>query len=188
MNTKSSWPREIFWLTVDVLLISLLAFWLFGFRVNFTSSMPVGIYLIGAESAQRDDMVTFCLPSDNQFSALAKERTYLQSGLCPSGRQPLLKILAGVPGDLVEISESGIALNGAPLADTKRPSHDRRGRPLPDPLLSNGVIPDGLALVISNEHDGGFDSRHFGLVPLSSLHVVRPILIFGDAPRQPQGD
>ena len=188
MNTKNSWPREIFWLTADVLLILLLALWLFGFRMNFTSSMPVGIYLTGSGEARQSDLVAFCLPSNNPFSALAKERTYLQSGLCPSGRQPLLKILAGVPGDLVEMNASGIAINGQPLAGTKHPNHDRRGRPLPDSLLSNGVIPDGLALVISNEHAGGFDSRHFGLVPISSLHAVRPILIFGDAPRQPQGD
>ena len=188
MNTKSSWPREIFWLAMDCLLILLLAAWLIGLRFNFTSSMPVGLYLIGPEPAQRGDLVTFCLPSDNPFSALAEKRAYLQSGLCLTGRQPLLKRLAGTTGDWVTISESGIALNGIYLTGTKRPNRDSQGRPLPDSLLSNGVIPDGLALVLSNEHDGGFDSRHFGLVSLSSLHKVKPILLFGDAPHQPQGE
>lgn len=188
MNTESSWPREVFWLTVDVLLILFLAAWLFGFRVNFTSSMPAGLYLLDSEPAQRSGLVTFCLPPDNPFSDLARERTYLQAGLCPSGRQPLLKKLAGVPGDLVEISEAGIVLNRRLLPGTKRPTHDSRGRSLPESLLNNGVIPDGLALVLSQEYDGGFDGRHFGLIPLSSLQRVKPILTFGDESPQPQGE
>lgn len=188
MNTENSWPREAFWLTVDVLLILFLAAWLFGFRVNITSSMPVGFYLLDSEPAQRSELVAFCLPPDNPFSDLARERTYLHSGVCPSGRQPLLKKLAGVPGDLVEINESGIVLNGQLMTRTKRPSHDSRGRSLPESLLNNGVIPDGLALVLSQKQDGSFDGRHFGLVPLSSLQRVKPILTFGDESPQPQGE
>ena len=186
MNMKSSWPREILWLTVDVLIILLLAAWLIGFRINITSSMPVGLYLIFPESARRDDLVTFCLPPENPYSGLAVERAYLQHGSCPSGRQPLLKKLIGLPGDLVNVTEAGIVLNGTLLPETKRPALDSQGRPLPPSLLTSGPIPEGLALLLSNEHAGGFDSRHFGLVPLSSLRRVKPILLFGDAPTAPQ--
>jgi conjugative transfer signal peptidase TraF len=188
MNTKNSWPREALWLTADALLILLLAVWLCGFRVNFTSSMPIGLYLLGVGPLQRSDMVAFCLPSENPFSGLARERGYLTSGFCPSGRQPLLKRLAGLPGDFVEIGEAGISLNGEFLPGTKRPSRDSRGRALPDSLLREGVIPNGLALLLSKEHDGGFDSRHFGLLSMSSLYQVKLLITFGKSTQSAQGE
>lgn len=86
----------------------------------------------------------------------------------------------------MNVTEAGIVLNGSLLPETKRPALDSQGRPLPPSLLTSGPIPEGLALLISNEHAGGFDSRHFGLVPLSSLRRVKAILIFGDAPKAPQ--
>lgn len=184
-NTKNSWPAEMFWLAADALFMLLLAAWLSGFRVNFTSSMPAGLYLLTPEPPGRFDPASFCLPPDNPFSGLAETRKYLRAGLCPSGRQPLLKMVAGLPGDLVALTESGIVLNGHRLPGTKRPACDSRGRALPDSLLREGVIPGGLALVLSREHEGGFDGRHFGLLPLSSLHRVKPLLIFGENSPQP---
>lgn len=190
MIIKSSWPRELLWLTVDVLIIVLAAAWLIGVRVNLTSSMPLGFYLISPKTAQWGDQVGFCLPAENPYSDLAIERSYLLPGSCPSGSQPLLKSLAGLPGDRVEATAAGISLNGRELPETKRPAHDSQGRPLPSSLLKSGHIPEDMALVISNEHAGGFDSRHFGLVPLASLRRVKPILTFAYAPekRQPQGE
>ena len=33
------------------------------------------------------------------------------------------------------------------------------------------TIPEGLALVLSDRHPGGFDSRYFGLVPMTQLSI-----------------
>lgn len=150
-----------------------------GLRFNLTPSMPTGIYVLepAEEKPQRGDMVTFCLESDNPFTALARERDYIGTGTCPSGLKPLLKVLAGLPGDLVEVSPDGIALNGSFLSGSARPDCDSQGRPVPPTLLKDGPIPEGLALVVSQQHSGSIDSRHFGLVPYDSLQKVSPVLI-----------
>ena len=41
------------------------------------------------------------------------------------------------------------------------------------------ALPEGLALVLSDRHPGGFDSRYFGLVPMASLRKVEPIFLIG---------
>ncbi|MDR2946196.1 MAG: conjugative transfer signal peptidase TraF [Candidatus Adiutrix sp.] len=179
MNAKNYRALEIGLLLIDLLAILLMAAWIFGFRVNITSSMPMGVYLLSSEPVERFDIVSFCLPPDNPHSALAEKRGYLQSGLCPNGQQPLLKRLAGIPGDRVEIKDSGIVLNDRFLLGTKRPTRDRRGRVLPDSLLHQGIVPDGQALVLSQEHAGSFDSRHFGLVPMVALKKVKPVVVTG---------
>lgn len=45
------------------------------------------------------------------------------------------------------------------------------------PALLPGVVPPGMALVLA-DHEGSFDSRYFGLVPLESLQRVEPVFVF----------
>ena len=159
-------------------IAALFVWWLGGYRVNLTPSLAKGLYRQTTEPVGRGDLVSFCLAADNPYSAIAKARGYLAPGGCPSGLRPLLKHLAGLPGDHVEISDQGISINGSLLPGTVRPSTDRQGRELPPSLLMAGEIPDGLVLVLSQEHKGSLDSRQFGLVPSHSLIKVRPILTF----------
>jgi conjugative transfer signal peptidase TraF len=149
-----------------------------GLRFNVTPSMPKGIYVLEpmTETPARGDLVTFCLESDNPYTALAAERDYLGSGYCPSGLKPLLKRLAGLSGDMVEASPDGIILDGSFLAGTARPEFDSEGRLMPPSLLEDGPIPAGMALVVSQQLINSFDSRHFGLVPFDSLTKVTPVL------------
>ena len=178
MNTKNIWTTETFGLLAIAGFLALAAFWLNGYRVNLTSSLPEGVYQFTDEPTQAGDLVTFCLDPENPFFSLAKKRGYLGPGACPSGLRPLLKHLAGLPGDRLEITADGLTLNGCFLPGTARPTLDHQGRELPPSLLRAGRIPDGFGLVLSQEHSGSFDSRHFGLVPLVSLRKVRPVLIF----------
>ena len=179
MNIKNSSMLEIGLLLVDSLVIVLIAAWIFGFRVNITPSLPEGLYRLSSEHVDRADLVAFCLPLDNPFSSLAGDRGYLGPGCCQSGLRPLLKHLVGLPGDDLRIGSDGLILNGFHLTSSGRPEHDRRGRDLPQPLLKDGIIPDGQALVLSLEHAGSLDSRHFGLIPLESLKKVRPVWVTG---------
>lgn len=137
-----------------------------------------------AEKPQRGDLVTFCLESNNPFTAVAKERDYIGAGTCPSGLKPFLKTLAGLPGDQVEMSPDGIILNGSYLAGTARPEYDSQGRPVPPSLLKDGPIPEGRALVVSQRHSGSFDSRHFGLVSFESLTKVEPVFTESTTPQE----
>jgi conjugative transfer signal peptidase TraF len=178
MNTKNFWKFEIVLTLLAISILLGLAFGLGGLRVNLTSSLPIGLYRLTDEIPERGDLVVFCLESSNPFCGVAKERGYLPTGSCPSGLQPLLKRLVGLPGDYVAITPSGLTLNGRPLPGTVRPERDRSGRDLQPSLLVGGSIPDGMALALSQEHPGSFDSRHFGLVPLNFFQVVEPVWLW----------
>ena len=182
MNIRNCWQRHkfvaLFSILFAVVSLSLAALWGAGFRVNLTPSLPQGIYRLTAETARKGDFVCFCLPRSNTFSRVALDRNYLGRGYCPSGLRPLLKKLAGTPGDRIKITAHGLYLNDEALANTIRLDLDRNGRAVPPSLLADGVIPAGFGLVISQEHAGSFDSRYFGLVPLKLLKKAQPILFF----------
>ena len=133
-----------------------------GLRFNPTPSLPKGIYRLAPGAPEKGDLVSFCL--EGEFAELALERGYLEPGSCPSGLRPLLKRLAGLPGDSVDPSAFPIR------------SVDSHGRFM-SPALVPGVVPPGMALVLA-EHPGSFDSRYFGFVPLDSLQRVEPVFVF----------
>ena len=141
-----------------------------GFRFNPTPSLPKGIYrIVSGATAPKDfvrgDLVSFCL--EGEFAELALERGYLEPGSCPSGLRPLLKRLAGLPGDFVDPASF-------PIRSVD--SHGRSMPPAPMPRTPS-VVPPGMALVLA-DHPGSFDSRYFGFVPLDSLQRVEPVFIF----------
>lgn len=130
-----------------------------GLRVNVTASLPRGLYLLCQGTPDKGEYAAFCL--SGEFAQLANERGYLQAGSCPSGLRPLLKRVAALPGDVVNVS-----------ALTLRAT-DSQGRPLPS-ILHSGPVPAGMALLLA-DHPGSFDGRYFGLVPLDQLQRVRPL-------------
>ena len=138
-----------------------------GLRFNPTPSLPKGIYRIVQGAPERNDLVSFCL--EGEFAELALERGYLEPGSCPSGLRPLLKRLAGLPGDFVDPYALPIC------------AVDSHGRSM-SPDLAPGVIPSGMALVLA-DHPGSFDSRYFGFVPLESLQRVKPVFVFSEPER-----
>ncbi|MGX7949515.1 conjugative transfer signal peptidase TraF [Oleidesulfovibrio alaskensis] len=133
-----------------------------GLRFNPTPSLPKGIYQIVPGVPERNELVSFCL--EGEFAELALERGYLEPGSCPSGLRPLLKRLAGLPGDSVDPYSLPIC------------AVDSHGRPM-SPALAPGVVPPGMALVLA-DHPGSFDSRYFGFIPLESLQRVKPVFLF----------
>jgi len=163
-------------LASSFLLLLYVPLWVMGFRLNATASMPVGVYRLEDDRLERGDMVSFCLESE--LAALALERSYLRPGLCPSGVQPLLKRVVGLPGDRLAFGSEGVRIDGRLQPSSSIAARDNLGRATPPPVLESGVIPAGKALLLSDNHAGGFDSRYFGLVPLAALRRARPILIF----------
>lgn len=160
-------------LACSVLAATLLAGWLADVRCNWTPSMPRGLYRLTSEAPQRGDVMACCL--EGEAAALALARGYLRPGGCPSGVQPLLKRLAGLPGDLVEVGPEGVLVNGVLQPDSRPRQADRQGRDLPQQALRSGLIPQGQALTLSTQHPGGFDGRYLGLVRIDSLRTVEPL-------------
>ncbi len=167
----------------NIFVISLVAsvllalLWQAGYRLNLTRSLPLGLYRITDGPVQRGRLASFCL-QDTAFITLARERGYLAAGSCASGLRPLLKVIAGLAGDAIEMENGLIAVNGHPLGGTAIVSIDSNGRPLPPSRLVPGVIPPDKVLLLSQHHSGSFDSRYFGLVPLATLRLVEPVVTF----------
>lgn len=155
--------------------ISLAILFFMGFRINTTHSMPTGLYQIAGEAmtVQHGDFVQLCLAP--HWSTYARNRGYIDAGSCPDGSSPLLKQVAGLEGDYIIMDAEGLRLNNECLSLNTR---DSKGRVLPATL--SGSIPAGMAFVRGLSQDS-FDSRYFGLVPLSQLRMVRSIftLTFG---------
>ena len=155
-----------------------------GLCINITPSLAQGVYRETGETPKRGDAVTFCLP-DGEFSSLAKERRYLGAGPCASGLRPMMKYLAGVPGDTITVLDDAILCGPAGGIQCRWPVSAQRADSLKRPLitaLEDGSIPDDMALVLTL-HPGGFDSRYFGLVPLRDLKSVAPLLLFNSIQR-----
>jgi len=164
----------IFPLLIVVMLVSA---WLFGFRLNTTSSLPLGVYR-EIDGIERGGFAMFCL-EDEQFIKLAKERGYLGEGTCPGGVKPLGKEVYGLTGDEISFpggSSEQIAVNGQLIPRSSAKNKDSRGRIMPAQRLTPGHIPSDFALMLSPHHAGGFDSRYFGLVKVSALKPVQPVL------------
>lgn len=144
-----------------------------GFRINLTDSMPHGIYQIVPGKPMRGDLITFSLAEDNPYFQISLERHYL--GM--NGNRPLLKTLAGLPGDSIEFSAKGISINSELLPHTQTKDSDRYGRQLPI-FLNSTVIPSAKGLALSTYTENSFDSRYFGLVDLNQVRRVVPVLTF----------
>jgi conjugative transfer signal peptidase TraF len=151
-----------------LLVIGILAAWLAGYRVNVTSSYPLGVWRLEANrSISQGSLVLLCPPDTPRFQE-AKGFGVLRAGGCPGGYAPLLKRLAARPGDFVEVEEEGVSVNGRLIPNSRPLQHDSRGRSLPQ-TGEWGWVPEGEAWFLSDFNPRSFDSRYFG--PVSMAHI-----------------
>jgi len=144
-----------------------------GYRLNLTPSEPLGLWRIEAfrRSAEIGDLVFVCPPATAMFEE-ARRRGYLRPGLCAGGFAPLIKMLAALPGQHVEITDH-VAIDGRPLAASVVRKTDGEGRTVtPYP---GGIVPSGH-LYLHSSFASSYDSRYFGPVPDSGLlGLARPV-------------
>ena len=131
-------------------------------------SLPWGIYRRTQEPIGRGVLVHVCLPEN--IARYALEREYLSAGLCPGLSQEIVKPVAAIAGDAVEISAAGVMVNGVPVPGTPVYSTDSRGRPhtlrMPE---GRSIVPAGQVFLLSTFHPRSWDSRYFGSLPLSAV-------------------
>ena len=149
-----------------------------GYRLNTTSSLPMGIWRTASVAhLARGDVVTFCPPATAPFE-LAHWRGYLAPGACPSGYEIMMKPVAALPGDTVTVSAAGIAVDGKPLPNSHLLARDYEGRPLKAVAPGTYTVPAGEMWVVSSFNARSYDSRYFGPVPIAAVHAqAHPILI-----------
>ena len=172
-NTRPAAVKRLGLIAVGVLIGTFqLCGWV-GLRINASPSLPVGLYM--TSSKPEADLAEFC-PAE-PFASLAISRGYRDGGVCRDGATPLLKPVVARAGDVVDVSEQGIAVNGRLLPNTAARPADTHGRPLhPWPCGRYVVVPDTV-WVASSYEGRSFDSRYFGPIPTSSIRDrVRPLL------------
>jgi len=162
-----------------LVLGSLAAAQIGGLRVNTTPSMPVGIWRVTPPVAdlRRGEVVTVCLP-DGDAARLAAERGYVPAGSCPDGREPLIKPVAAVAGDLVFVTWASISVNGLDLDGTAPLDRDTAGRPLQPFPAGAHQVQLGQVWLLAGFMRNSFDSRYYGPIPVESVQsVAHPVWV-----------
>ncbi len=135
-----------------------------SWRVVVTRSVARGLYRESEPRLERGRLVEFCLCSG--VANLARRRGYVPKGECPGGVMPVVKYIAAIAGDEVEVGASSVRVNGRPLRFSDRPRRDAKGRRVPRVGEGRLVVGKGELWLHSGYHPRGLDSRLCGPVAL----------------------
>jgi len=137
-----------------------------GLRINTTPSEPLGIWRIARldRPVELGDSLFICPPLSTEMKK-ARSRGYLRFGLCRGGIAPLIKTVAALPGQVVDIGQV-VRIDGKVLAHSRVLSSDRERRQL-TPYLG-GKLRAG-EVYLHSDFSGSFDSRYFGPLPISNI-------------------
>ena len=150
----ASWIRD---LLVSVFLAVVVILFLYQpVKVEGTSMMPAlenqerifinkFVYRLGLTDIQRGDMVVFWFPGDPTKS--------------------YIKRVIGVPGDLVEIDNGTVIVNGDPLEESYVLREYRDRQPMPPFKVQNDEY-----FVMGDHRSSSNDSRSWGAVPKKYIY------------------
>lgn len=147
-------------------------------RLNFTNSMPLGVWLVTKISGEpkRGDIVTLCLPTNTADAAY--QNGYIGMGSCKDNYEPILKPIGAVAGDVVTVRETGLAVNGVALANTAAKRADTSGRLMTFVPPGEYRVESETVWIIAPRSELSFDSRYFGPVALSTITgAASPLLV-----------
>ena len=174
---------------VKILLFTLVSLSIFGLLIfnpppllffNVSKSAPIGLYLRinGSEPLKKWSFYALCLPVPIAKVALSKRYLiYIKQSTCPGHAPMVLKRIAAVSSDRVELSESGFRINGMHVPGSGLRSRDSRMRPLTHFPYGNYAVPPGTLWLLGENLNVSWDSRYFGPVPESAIRFsVRPLL------------
>ncbi len=126
---------------------------------NASASTPIGFYLIRpAGHLAADDIVAVDAPEP--LAAFLERRGYLARGV------PLLKHVAGLPGQRVCRSDRTITVDGAVIGEAL--DRDRRGRDLPVWQGCRQLAAGDIFLMNARVRDS-LDGRYFGPLPAAAI-------------------
>lgn len=126
---------------------------------NASASLPIGFYTIEpAEHLDVTDLVAVDPPEP--LGSFLIERRYLRRGV------PLLKRVAGLPGQQVCRSGTHVTVDGIDMGDAL--ARDRHGRELPAWQGCRHVA-DGEVFLMNWWVEDSLDGRYFGPLPVTSI-------------------
>jgi conjugative transfer signal peptidase TraF len=145
-----------------------------GVRLNLTDSLPRGLYIETHERIGRGSLVVECLPLS--LATFAMQRGWLGKGSCASGVMPILKQVAAVAGDEVEITDAYVAVNGQMLWRTRTLHLDSQGRWVPAVPRGTRMLKEGEVFLMATSIPNSWDGRYTGPAQLSDLvATVQPV-------------
>lgn len=158
-------------------------------RINFTGSMPIGIYSLSPLApggARRGMLVAVCAPADP--ARLGRQRGYLAAGPCPDETELLLKTVAAIAGDDVDVTAAGVTVNGCTFPQSRPLPRDRSGRPLA-PWPPGRYRLGQRQIWLSAPNPRSWDSRYWGPVPESGVRAeASPLLVLPGGFRSTSGE
>jgi conjugative transfer signal peptidase TraF len=126
---------------------------------NASASTPIGLYSIApADRFEVTDLVAVRAPES--LAAFMVERGYIGRGV------PLMKRVAGVPGQQVCRRDHTVTVDGVPLGDAL--DRDHLGRSLPVWQGCHRIAEGELFLMNWSVRDS-LDGRYFGPLPTSTV-------------------
>ena len=137
-------------------------------RVNYTRSLPIGLYrTVRGGPIARGATVLVCLPAP--VALFARERGYLWRGSCPGAAARVGKLVLGVEGDVVGLTEAGLSVNGRHMPRTEPLPTDTKGRVVTHYPYGVYKVGRNEVWLYSPYHRMSFDSRYFGPVPAANV-------------------
>lgn len=148
-------------------------------KIKYGLHLPfVGKMLLTWSRPERGDIVTFLPPSDS-----SQER----------GGRIFVKRIVALPGDIVEIQDSRLFINGRPV-HTER-ADDGNGEFVEyagsksykvlktDPYYSFGPmrVPYGYVFAVGDNRDNSLDSRAWGPLPIENIEGKAMVIYFSKA-------
>jgi len=150
-------------LTSALLITLIVVAYLYGLRLNFSKSYPIGIYQkIQKQTIQKGDMVMLC-PKNSPTMQMALLRGYLLKGFCEGGYYPLLKKVVATSGDEITFKKY-LYVNGIKIPNSQRYQYDAKMQLLPQPTYEAKRLKQSELFVMSDHFAKSFDSRYFGVV------------------------
>jgi conjugative transfer signal peptidase TraF len=153
-------------LAATALFLAVWGAYLAGARINRTNSLPKGLYRTVDKPPERGDIVAFW-PRDTAAMREARRRGYILPGVYNTaggeGYGFLLKRLMGVSGDIVSVTDGGVAVNGALVPNTRPLDADNIGDPLPKLRFESYRLGANEVLLVSDHLPRSFDGRYFGI-------------------------
>jgi len=144
------------------------------FRLNFTESMPRGLYRETHEPITRGALVMDCLPPT--LAEFGKQRGYLQGGDCPGHTISILKKVVGIGGDEIEVEEEFIAVNNEIIFNSETREFDSRGRTIPCVARGTFTLQEDEVFLLTTYSERSWDGRYTGPTKRADiLATVRPV-------------
>lgn len=138
---------------------------------NASASVPIGLYVVRPASDLHIGDLVVARPPEG-LAAFLETRGYLARGV------PLLKHIAGMPGQVVCRTDRTITVDGVTMGQAL--DRDRFGRNLPVWDGCRHIAKDEVFL-LNWQSENSFDGRYFG--PLSAFTIVgraHPLWLVGD--------